>query len=238
VTEAFDKLKARYDELKDSVSESEGRAQRLATQNDDLKTGMLDLTNWSNELKANTEKKLAASFESASRFRTMFLDKEAREAKVAEELKVAQLELGSREEALTTALARVSRLEAEHGKADDGRRSSERALAQARQRIAAAEHEQSDTQAQLSALKKELEVAEELAAKCSAARAAARAAEERLDAFGKENKDLKARAYDDLTKVKALEAKLGAKASELDEMALMCEELMAREEARSERAAS
>jgi chromosome segregation ATPase len=232
VTESFGKLKTRYDTLKDSASSADDREERLVAQNRELKQSMVDLTAWSNNLKANTEKKLAASFETASRFRTMYLDKETREAKVADELKVARCELESRDQTMSEALAKVFKLEANLNKADDARRSSDRNLSQIREELSRAESQRADLLAQISTLEAKLTEAAVIEMKFEAAEAASKEANARLTDVEKENKELKARAYDELTKIRKLETQLKDKKIEIEEMTQMCEELMAREEAR------
>lgn len=233
MTEKFTTLKKKYDSLKESSACAEANEQRVIAQNRELKKSMVDLTQWSNDLKANTEKKLAASFETASKFRTMYLDKETREAKVSHELKIAKSELGNRDETLAEALAKLSQQEGELSKAGQAASAADRLQAQLSEQLKVATSEIASKDKQLESLREELANASSMASKFEAADCSAKAAEAKLSHMEKENKDLKARAYDDLQKVNDLEAYLKDKSLELEETTAMCEELMSREEKRS-----
>lgn len=232
MTESFTKLKLRYNALKESSSDADDREKRLVTQNMELKQSMLDLNTWCSELRANTEKKLTASFESATLYQAKFKDKENREAKVSEELKVARRELKNRDDALSDALFKVAKHEEDLSKAEQAAKSTERILSHLREQLAQSEAQFAASKRELIPLRKKLEETALIASKFEAADSAGRAAEAKLTTMEKENKDLKARAYDDLTKVNNLEAELADKKLEFDEMTAMCEELMAREEQR------
>lgn len=232
VHEAFGKLKTRYESLKRNTSEVESREKRLIEQNRELKTSMVDLKTWSNDLRANTEKKLKTSFDSASKFRTMYLDKEVREAKAVQELEVASTELADREQALAEALAKLSKVDTQLNATKDSLTASAIQLKDSREELVTNSRERADLQAQLASKNLELETAKETAGKLSAAAEEREAAVAKAVQLEKENEKLKARAYDDLTKVKALEAELKEKATETDDLTQMCEELMVREEAR------
>jgi hypothetical protein len=232
VTEAFDKLKERYDTMKAVSSERDVRETRLVEQNRELKKNLVDLQSWSNDLKANAEKKLSLSFESVSKFRLMYLDKEAREAKAAERLQVVQEELLQREEALTRAMVRVGQLETRLNEAEDARKSEEHAVSRVRAELGDATRKCGQHKEDLAELGRRLAGAQEAAAEgLAGADAAAQQAASRVKALSTENQMLKARAYDDLTRIKELESDVEAKGKEVDELNSICEELLGKLEA-------
>lgn len=201
---------------------------------------MVELEQWSQDLKANAEKKLAVSFETASKFRTMFLDKEAREKKVTEELRVAKAELTGQKEAYAEAMAKTSQYETEKTKAGQAADAAVRLERQLRDQLESATTQIEKRDKDLASLREQLAESSSLAAKFEAAESSSKAAEAKLQAAEakqarteKENKDLKARAYDDLQKVNNLEAELKEKSLELEETTAMCEELISREEKRA-----
>jgi hypothetical protein len=226
VTDAFDKLKQRYDKMKALSGESEVRETRLVEQNRELKMNMVELQKWSNDLKTNTEKKLSSSFEAASKFRTMYLDKEAREAKAVEKLQVAQEELVQREDALAEAMVKIGQLEEMLATAEDAAKSRENATQRAKAELGEAASKLSQLKLEISDLRRQLAKAEDASTRLESVERAASLAETKLKAIVTENQSLKVRAYDDLTRIKELENDINAKSKEVDELNSICEELL------------
>jgi chromosome segregation ATPase len=228
VTEAFDKLKARYDAVKLSLSDGADREARLIDQNRDLKRSMVDLQKWSDALKANTEKKLASSFESASHFRTLYLDKETHLAKATQELALVKNAHAEREQVLSVSLANAAKLEANLLAITDTCKSNERAIAVMRESYLVSEAQRIAATKNVDEMREKLEAAEGIAVVLAGIDDLARSNEAKAADLVKENRALKARAYDDLTSVKSLQAQLKDKDNQCDELMTLVEELAAK----------
>lgn len=193
---------------------------------------MVDLTNWSNDLKLNTEKKLSASFETASRFRTMYLDKETREAKITEELRLAHVEIDNQHEALSESLGKAAQLEIDFNKEKDSKSANAALVATIRQRHAETEAERVALYTEKSTLTERLDIAESKITELSEIAAGATAATERAATTDMENREIKARAFDNYEKIAGLEQKVAEKEKENKDILELVEELMKREEER------
>lgn len=226
MSKTFSSLKARYDETKSFAVESESREARLVEQNKDLKSKMVELQQWSSDLRANTEKKLKSSFDSATQFRAMFLDKEAREAKAQKELEVAVTELRQREESLQEALARVGQLEEENGKLADSLQAAKKSLSMVREECTKSKDATSTHRAEVESAREKLCKAEERISALSASEARAKDAAAKAEKLVSENRELKAKAYDDRTRIEELEESVARKRQENDDLHSICEELV------------
>eukprot|EP00173_Palmaria_palmata_P004031 Plantae.Rhodophyta-Palmaria_palmata.ctg4686.p1 GENE.Plantae.Rhodophyta-Palmaria_palmata.ctg4686~~Plantae.Rhodophyta-Palmaria_palmata.ctg4686.p1 ORF type:complete len:276 (-),score=72.87 Plantae.Rhodophyta-Palmaria_palmata.ctg4686:346-1143(-) len=232
VTEAFTKLKTRYDDLKKTNAEQKSREDRLQVQNVELKQCMIDLSSWSNDLKANTQKKLGLACEAASRYSSEKIAFQTAAQENAVQLDVAHSEIDSLQEALTAALAKNSKLEVDLHQERDSGSANVGLISTTRDRLATAERERAALRAEKSTLTAKLSIAESKIVELSELVTNSNAAEDKCRVIEGENLELKAKAFDNLTKIGDLEGLVAEKDKENKEVLELVEELMKREEER------
>lgn len=230
-TTAFADLKERYDKTKQDITVFEDKETRFVDQIHDMKEKYASLQKWSTDLKANTEKKLSAAFDTVSKFRSSYLDKEAHATKAISDLQRVKLDLDRELAEHSKTSAKLAIMESKLNKEQDARVSAESSLSTAKQSLLAMTTIRDDLQResdgyreQISVLKAETErlCSFELRSKESVMKVASLVAESHT---------LKARAYDDMTRIKSLEAEIVVKSKECEELGSICEEVVGQLEA-------
>ncbi len=225
-TEAFNKLKERYADAKETIAVLEGKESRVVEQNHELRQSLLELQKWSNDLKANSEKKLAKAFENVNQFRSSFLDRDARANKALSELKLANRDLEQQKEACAETAAKLSATEVKLHEAQDATASLQAALEVARASLKditaernALREEADSSRLQLARMQDDYDRLRESESKASDAVL-------KVASLELETRTLKANAYDQMAKNRKLEKLLEEKDKECEELNSICEELL------------
>lgn len=226
VSESFEKLKEKYETAKQTIVLLENKETRLIEQVKDLKTNMVELQKWSNDLKANAEKKLAKSFEAVTTYRASYMDKEAHAQKAISDLERTKAELEKTVANHAETAATVSRLEEELHRQQDAKSEFEGQLASSKASLSRVTVSRDRLQKEVESSQKELGVAKARVTELQGAAVRMREAQKQVETMSSENQSLKARAYDDMTRIRKLEGDLDDKERELDELNKICEEAM------------
>lgn len=226
VTEAYETVKERYDSAKQTMKVYENKEARNIEQIKELKKNMAELQKWSNDLKANTEKKLSKAFESVTTYRASYMDKEAHLSKANSDLIRHRAELDEEVSKHAETAGSLSRLEAKLHEEQDHRSSVEASLASSREALARVTSQKDRLQKDLGVANEELKQVKTELARMRDADSRATEAAKQLESFSVESQSLKARAYDDMTRIRALERELEAKEKEYEEISTVCEEAL------------
>lgn len=226
VSESFEQLKEKYELSKEAITVFENKENRFVDQIKELKRNMVELQNWSNALKANTEKKLAKAFESVTTYRASYMDKEAYAEKAISDLQRTQAELEKTQQSLAETAATVTNIETSLHNEQDARSKSDASLTTAKASLARVTAHKDRVQRELAQTEEELNMAKAKIAKLQDASSLASEAQKKIESYTAERQKLKARAYDDMTRIRDLEAELASKEKDLDEMSSICEEAM------------
>ncbi|KAI0561601.1 Spindle assembly checkpoint component Mad1 [Gracilaria domingensis] len=225
-SDAFEKLKERYENSKETIVVYENKESRFIEQIKELKRNMVELQKWSNDLKANSEKKLSKAFESVTAYRSSYIDKEAHANKALSDLKRTAAELEKSQQSHAETAAKFATVETQLHEEQDAKASAEAALATAKSSLTRVTSQKDQLQIQaakaeeeLSRLRTEITELKEKADRLSDV-------EKRLETYTNERQSLKARAYDDMMRIRDLEDQLDAKSKECDELNQICEEVM------------
>lgn len=224
--DAFERLRRGYELLESEKAEAQVREKTLQDQNKTLKSSMIDLQKWSNDLKANTEKKLAKSFESATRVHEQFVQAEARAKSAREQLEINERDVSSKMQRIAVAESKISELETALRDAKSSQSEQAEELMQARKQCSHAETKMAALRKEIAGLQDKVQRYEKVSGSISHAESSSDALHSRLDTLLKENQGLKARAYDDLTSLENLRQQLENKNKECDELNAICEELL------------
>lgn len=223
-TEAFDKLKEKYETTKQALERMETKEGRLVEQVQELKKNMVELQNWSNDLKTNTEKKLTKAFESVTSYRAMYMDKEAHERKAISDAEKLRLELEKSTQNLRETAGKLSYLEGELHKEQDTRADLSGQLSSAKATILRLTTQRETSQQQLDKNLKSITGMKQRIGELEGAVTRMNDTKKQLDLMRTERQELKARAFDDMKRIESLEQKLNAKDKELEEMNVICDE--------------
>lgn len=225
-SEAFEGLKGKYESAKETITVYEKKENRFIEQIKDLKRNMVELQRWSNDLKANTEKKLTKAFDSVTTYRASYMDKEAYANKAICDLERTQSELEKAQQSNAEMAAEVGRIEVELRTEQDARSSAEASLTTAKASLSRVTSQKDRSQKELASASEALDTATAKITELQNAASRASEAQKQLDTYTSERQSLKARAYDDMTRIRELEAELDGKDKELEEMSNICEEAM------------
>lgn len=226
VTEAYETIKERYNGMKQTVTIYENKEARNIEQIKDLKRNMAELQKWSNDLKANSEKKLAKAFDSVTTYRASYMDREAHLSKAGLDLLRLRSELDKEVANHTETAANLSRIEAALHDEQDMRSSLEASLVSSKESVARVNSQKERLQKNLNSANAELKDVKLQLAKMTDADTRAAEAAKQLQTFSVESQSLKARAYDDMTRIRALQEELESKEKEYEEMSTICEEAL------------
>lgn len=228
VTDSFETLKEKYDDSKKTVELFEAKENRYIEQIKDLKRNMVELQKWSNDLKANTEKKLSKAFESVTSYRASYIDKEAHAKKAISDLQRTRTELEREQQSHAETAAKFAQVEAQLHSEQDSRSSAEASLTTTKASLSRTTSEKERLRSELDSAKDSLSEVRSQLVELENAASQASETQSQLDSIVIENQTLKARAYDDMTQIKSFEAALKEKDAELEEMSAICEEAMER----------
>lgn len=226
VTEAYETVKEKYDSGKQALSVYENKETRFIEQIRDLKTTMAELQKWSNDLKANTEKKLAKAFESVTSYRASFLDMEARFSKANSDLERLRSDLEKETLSHANTAGKLSKLEDALHTEQDARSSLEASLSATKSSLARVSGQRDKLQKEFSETHDELKKLSAEVSMLSDADVRAKNASKQLETYMSERQALKARAYDDMNRIKQLESELEEKDKDYTELNVICEEAM------------
>lgn len=227
-SDAFEKLKERYENAKEAIVVYENKENRFIEQIKELKRNMVELQKWSNDLKANSEKKLTKAFESVTAYRASYIDKEAHANKALSDLERTTAELEKAQQSHAETAAKFAHVEAELHKEQDLRAKAEAALSTAKSSLARTTIQRDQLQKELSAGEDELGDLRSQVRELKESSERLSEVEKKLEGHTVERQSLKARAYDDMIRIRELEDKLEAKDKECDELHDFCNEIMAR----------
>lgn len=225
-TEAYETIKERYDTGKQELKIYENKEARSIEQIRELKRNLSELQKWSNELKANTEKKLAKAFENVTSYRASYLEMEARLSKAKSDLDRVRTEhekeVANHKET-ASALARVEKsLHSEQ----DARSSMEASLSATKATLSRMSVQKERLQRELSEAQDELKRVSSEVSKLRDADVRAKNASKQLESYAVERQSLKARAYDDMSRIRELENELDSKDTEFNELNAIAEEAL------------
>ncbi|PXF41932.1 hypothetical protein BWQ96_08342 [Gracilariopsis chorda] len=227
-SDAFEKLKERYENAKEAIVVYENKENRFIEQIKELKRNMVELQKWSNDLKANSEKKLTIAFESVTAYRASYIDKEAHANKALSDLERTTAELEKAQQSHAETAAKFAQIEAELHKEQDLRATAEAALSTAKSSLARTTIQRDQLQKELSTAEDELSGLRSQVGELQQSRARLSEVEKTLEGYTVEGQTLKARAYDDMIRIRELEDNLEAKNKECDELHEFCNEIMER----------
>eukprot|EP00737_Agarophyton_chilense_P004441 gb/GEZJ01005591.1/.p1 GENE.gb/GEZJ01005591.1/~~gb/GEZJ01005591.1/.p1 ORF type:complete len:270 (+),score=67.20 gb/GEZJ01005591.1/:2-811(+) len=225
-SDAFEKLKEKYENAKEAIVVYENKESRFVDQIKELKRNMVELQKWSNDLKANSEKKLSKAFESVTAYRASYIDKEAHANKALSDLKRTSAELEKAQQSHAETAAKFATVESDMHKEQDARASAEAALATAKSSLTRVTNQKDQFQAELTKAEEELNHLRTQVAGLKEKAQQLSDVEKRLETLTIERQSLKARAYDDMMRMRELEDQLDAKCRECDELNQICEEVM------------
>lgn len=223
-TEAFDKLKEKYETTKQALERMETKEGRLVEQVQELKKNMVELQNWSNDLKANTEKKLTKAFESVTSYRAMYMDKEAHERKAVSDAEKLRLEFEKSSQNLRETAAKLAQFEGELHKEQDARADLSGQLTSAKATILRLTTQRETSQQQLDQNVKVISGMKQRIAELEGAVTRMGDTKKQLDLLRVERQELKARAFDDMKRIESMERELNMKDKELEEMNAICDQ--------------
>lgn len=223
-SEAFDKLKEKYETTKQTVERMETKEGRLVEQIQELKKNMVELQNWSNDLKANSEKKLTQAFESVTSYKAMYIDKEAHERKAVSDAAKLKLELERSTENLHETVGKLSHCEGELHKEQDARADLAGQLSSAKATILRLTTQRETSQQKLDQNIKVIGGMKQRLGELEGMLARMGDAKKQLDLMRIERQELKARAFDDMKRIESLERELNMKDKELEEMNAICDQ--------------
>lgn len=223
-TEAFDKLKEKYETTKQAVERMETKEGRLVEQVQELKKNMVELQNWSNDLKANTEKKLTKAFESVTSYRAMYMDKEAHERKAISDAEKLRLEFEKSSQNLRETAAKLAYFEGELHKEQDARADLSGQLSSAKATILRLTTQRETSQQQLDQNVKVISGMKQRIGELEGTVSRMSDTKKQLDLLRVERQELKARAFDDMKRIESMERELNMKDKELEEMNAICDQ--------------
>lgn len=226
VTEAYESVKERYDGAKQALKVYENKETRFIEQIRGLKKNMTELQKWSDELKANCEKKLAKAFNQVTTYRASYMEAEAHRNKAATDLERARSDLAKEVTNHAETAAALSRLEVSLHEEQDSRSSLEASLSSAKDSLARLTSQKDRLQKEVSTSQEELRKTTAKLSELEDAETRATNASKQLETFTAERQSLKARAYDDMTRIRGLESELEVKDKEYQELNAICEEAL------------
>lgn len=226
VTEAYESVKERYDGAKQALKVYENKETRFIEQIRGLKKNMTELQKWSDDLKANCEKKLAKAFNQVTTYRASYMEAEAHRNKAATDMERARSDLAKEVANHTETAAALSRLEVSLHEEQDSRSSLEASLSSAKDTLARLTSQKDRLQKEVSASQEELRKTTAKLSELADAETRATNASKQLETFTAERQSLKARAYDDMTRIRGLESELEVKDKEYQELNSICEEAL------------
>lgn len=229
--DAFEQLKVRYDKTKQTMDVMGTKETRLIEQISNLRKNMVQLQSWSDEVKANTEKKLNKAFDSVTSFRTSFLEQEAHAKKALSDLAKERAERRKESENLAVTAKKVAQLEIELRNEQDSRSELKGELMVMKGNLTRITAERDIVAAKLDGAQKEVGVLRDKVNELEPRASRANEFKKQMDIMRSERQGLKARAFDDITRIRELEDSLKAKDNELEELSLICEEAMSQLEA-------
>lgn len=225
-TEAYENVKERYDAAKQTLKVFENKEGRSIEQIRELKKNMAELQKWSNDLKANSEKKLAKAFQSVTSYRASFLDMEAHLSKANSDLERTKAELEKEVKNHAKTAAALVHVEASLHNEQDNRSSLEASLSSSKSSLSRLASQKERLQEELSEAQEELKNMSAEFSRLKDADARAQNASKQLETYAAERQSLKARAYDDMNRIRELESLLETKDKEYNELNVICEEAL------------
>ena len=226
VSESFEALKQRYESAKETVAVFETKENRFVEQIKELKKNMVELQKWSNDLKANSEKKLSKAFESVTTYRASYIDMEAHAKKAMSDLERTKNDLKREQESHAETAARLAGTESELHSEQDARSSAEASLSTAKTTLRRLTEQKDRMGSELHKTKDDFSTMKQRLAELEEKEARFEATQKRMDQLTKENQNLKARAYDDMSKISNLEAEVQAREADVEELSAICDEAM------------
>lgn len=224
VTEAYESVKERYDSGKQAIKVYENKETRFIEHIRTLKNNFGELQKWSDDLKANCEKKLANAFSQVTTFRTSYMEAEAHRNKATVDLNRVQLELTKSLSDRAKIVATLSTLEASLHQEEDKTSSLETSLSSMKDSLERITAQKERLEREVSSAHEQLKKTSSQLAELEDARTRADQAIEKLQKDTAERQALKARAYDDLTRIRELENELQVKDREYEDLSNLCDE--------------
>lgn len=222
--EAFEKLKEKYEATKQALERMETKEVRMVEQNQELKKSMIELQQWSNDLRANTEKKLTKAFESVTSYRAMVMDREAHERKAISDAEKMKSELEKSAENLRQTVTKLAQCESDLHREQDARADINGQLSSSKATIVRLTSQREELQLQVD---KHLQTMAELNQRVRGLEeTVARMADtkKQLETLKVERQELKARAFDDMKRMEIMERELQMKDKEIEEMNMICDQ--------------
>lgn len=226
VSEAFEKLKEKYEMAKQTIELMETKENRFIEQNQDLKKSMVELQQWSNDLKANTEKKLNKAFESVTFFRSSCLEHRAHATKAASDLAKVKDELEKETSNHRETATKLSQYETDLHREQDTRVELSGQLSTVKLALQKSTTHRDSLQKDVDASQKELNELKDKVTEMESTATRLSDLQKNFDVLRSERQELKARAFDDITKVRQLERQVEIKEKELDDLGGICDEVM------------
>lgn len=226
IRDAFEQLKRKYDKTKQTVEVMAAKENRIIEQNVELKRNMVELQKWSNELKTNTEKKLNKAFENVTSFRTSYIEQEAHAKKALSDLEKIQCQLDSETSNHTDTAAKLAHCEAELHREQDASAELKAEFATMKESFTRISSERDTALEKLEEAYKELGSLKMQVEKLESRANRASDLQKQMETMRAERQELKARAFDDMTRIRQLEEDVEGKEKELDELGVLCEEAM------------
>eukprot|EP00177_Eucheuma_denticulatum_P000563 GFKZ01001010.1.p1 GENE.GFKZ01001010.1~~GFKZ01001010.1.p1 ORF type:complete len:427 (-),score=96.62 GFKZ01001010.1:1028-2308(-) len=227
-TEAYEGIKERYDTGKQALKIYENKEARSIEQIRELKRNMAELQKWSDKLKANTEKKLTKAFENVTSYRASFLEMEARLSKAKSDLDRVRTEHEKEVANHKETASSLARVEKSLHSEQDARSSMEASLSATKATLTRMSVQKERMQRELSEAQDELKRVSSEASKLRDADVRAQNASKQLESYAAERQSLKARAYDDMNRIRELENALDSKDKEYNELNALAEEALSR----------
>lgn len=227
VTDAFKKMKERYLESKELLAVVSGKESRVVEQNHELRQSLVELQKWCNDLKANTEKKLAKAFENVSHYRTTYLDREASAKKAESALKSAIQELERSKQTCAELSSNHASMEMQLHTSQDEVAGLNATLNELRPQYQQSVNECNSYRDEASSAKSTIAKLQAELATVKSAQAAASDAVIKAKSLATETNTLKASAYDYISRNRKLQKDLDEKEAECAELNNVCEELIA-----------
>lgn len=224
VTEAYESVKERYDNGKQAIKVYENKETRFIEQIRTLKKNLSELQKWSDDLKTNCEKKLANAFSQVTTFRASYMEAEAHRNKATVDLNRVQLELTKSLSDRAKMVATLSTLEASLHQEEDKTSSLETSLSSTKDSLERITVQKERLEREVSSAHEELKKTSSQLVELEDARTRADQAIEQLQKDTAERQALKARAYDDLTRIRELENELHVKDREYEDLSNLCDE--------------
>lgn len=234
-TDAFNKMKDRYTESKEVIAVMEGKETRVVEQNHQLRQSLVELQSWCNELKANSEKKLAKAFENVSHYRSTYLDREAHAKKALSELKSTKQELEQSRQTCSELSNKLASVELQLHTSQDEATGLKAALNEMRTEYQQATSECNSLREDAGAAKAALIKVQKELDQLKESQSDAAQAVDKANSLQTETRALKASAYDYMSRNRNLEKQLQEKESECKELNGICEELIVALEAEKQK---